>query len=73
MKLERVIADLREELQSKRPVSSSGDMWEVEKMEYEIKLNKLAYRTDSLQLEMIENAKNFSREIAQLKLVIAEK
>jgi len=39
-------------------------MWEVEKMEYEIKLNKLAYRTDSLQLEMIENAKNFSREIA---------
>ena len=48
-------------------------MWEVEKMEYEIKLNKLAYRTDSLQLEMIENAKNFSKEIAQLKLVIAEK
>ena len=64
MKLERVIADLREELQSKRPVSSSEDMWEVEKMEYEIKLNKLAYRTDSLQLEMIENAKNFSKEIA---------
>ena len=64
MKLERVIADLREELQSKRPFSSSGDMWEVEKMEYEIKLNKLAYRTDSLQLEMIENAKNFSKEIA---------
>lgn len=48
-------------------------MLEGEKMELEIKLQKAQARNDALSEELILNAKNYSREIAQLKLVIAEK
>jgi hypothetical protein len=40
MRLEKVIADLREELKSKRPVSSHNAGWETDRMEYEVRLQK---------------------------------
>lgn len=42
-------------------------------MELEIKLQKAMARNEAMSDELIHNAKNYSKEIAQLKLVIAEK
>ena len=39
-RLERIIAELREELSNKRPSSKEGDEYENEKSELEIKLYK---------------------------------
>ncbi|KRX05194.1 C2 domain [Pseudocohnilembus persalinus] len=76
VRLEKIISELREQLKSKRPVSQQGGpsgMMEGDMMELEIKLQKSMARNDALSEELILNAKNYSREIAQLKLVIAEK
>jgi len=41
MRLERLVAELREDLSSKRPVSGTGNPdWNREKIELEIKLQK---------------------------------
>lgn len=40
MKLEKIIADLREEIKNKRPVSQGAAQWENDRQEYEIKLHK---------------------------------
>ena len=42
-------------------------------MELEVKLHKANARIEALQDEMTYNAKNYAKEIAQLKLIIAEK
>ena len=39
-KLERIVSELREELKSKRPVTSYGDDLERDKWELEVKLQK---------------------------------
>ena len=40
-KLEKIVGDLKEELKSKRPMTSYGSSdWEREKMEMEVKLQK---------------------------------
>ena len=73
MRLEKIVANMKEELRNKRPASSSGADWEEEKMELEVKLHKANMRIEALQDEMNMNAKNYAKEIAQLKLIIAEK
>ncbi|CAD8086706.1 unnamed protein product [Paramecium primaurelia] len=72
-RLERIVANMKEELRNKRPVSNSGADWEQDKMELEVKLHKANARIEALQDEMTYNAKNYAKEIAQLKLIIAEK
>lgn len=71
MKLERIVANMREELRTQRPMSSGGADWEQDKMELEVRLQKANYRGEALQNEMTYNAKNYAKEIAQLKLIIA--
>jgi len=74
-KLERIVAELKEELKSKRPTTSyggSGD-WEREKIELEIKLQRANSRVEALQEEMTENTRNFAKEISRLKITISEK
>ncbi|EAR89988.1 C2 domain protein (macronuclear) [Tetrahymena thermophila SB210] len=72
-KLERVIADLQNQLNLKKPQTVMDADWENEKAEFEIKLYKAHARIEALQEELTENAKNYAKEIAQLKLVVAEK
>ncbi|CAK88568.1 unnamed protein product (macronuclear) [Paramecium tetraurelia] len=72
-RLEKIVANMKEELRNKRPVSNSGADWEQDKMELEVKLHKANARIEALQDEMTYNAKNYAKEIAQLKLIIAEK
>ncbi len=38
MKLEKIVARMKEELRNQRPISSGGADWEQEKMELEINL-----------------------------------
>jgi len=73
MQLENLVADLREELRSKRPQSSSGRDWEDEKIEIEVTLQKAQARVDAMQNEMTQNAGSFAKEISKLKMIIAEK
>ena len=71
MRLEKIVANMKEELRNKRPMSSDGADWENEKMELEVKLHKANSRIEALQDEMTYNAKNYGKEMAQLKLIIA--
>ena len=63
-RLEKIIANLKEDLRSKRPVSGGGGDWENEKMELEVRLHKANARIDALQDEMTYNARNYGKEIA---------
>lgn len=63
---------MREELKSKRPTTSYGSTEvEAQKMDLEVKLHKANARVEALQDEMAENAKNFAKEISQLKIIIS--
>mmetsp|Transcript_34749 Transcript_34749/g.40638 ORF Transcript_34749/g.40638 Transcript_34749/m.40638 type:complete len:858 (-) Transcript_34749:61-2634(-) len=73
-RLENLVSDLREELKSKRPTTSYGSTeMESQKMDLEVKLHRANARVEALQDEMAENAKNFAKEISQLKIIISEK
>ena len=71
--LQKLVESLKEELKSKRPTTSHGNEWEKEKSELEVMLYRAEKRVESMQLEMTNNAKNFAKEIANLKMQIAEK
>lgn len=64
MRLEKIVANMKEELRNKRPMSSDGGDWENEKIELEVKLHKANSRIEALQDEMMYNAKNYAKEIA---------
>jgi len=73
-RLERLVAELREDLASKRPTSGKGNPdWDRERIEYEIKLQKANARVSALQEEIIDIARNFARERSKLEIAIAEK
>jgi len=48
MRLEKIVANMKEELRNKRPMSSDGADWENEKMELEVKLHKANSRIEAL-------------------------
>lgn len=48
MRLERIVANMKEELRNKRPVSSDGADWESDKIELEVKLHKANARIEAL-------------------------
>jgi len=74
MKLENLVAELKEELKSKRPMTSGGSAdWDRDRIEFEVKLSKANARVEALQQEMTDNARNFAKEISQLKIIISEK
>ena len=71
--LESLVAELREELRNKRPMSAGNQDWDDEKIEFEVKLQKASARIDAMQNEMTSNAAKFAKEMSKLKLIIAEK
>lgn len=48
MRLERIVANMKEELRNKRPISSDGADWENEKVELEVKLSKANARIEAM-------------------------
>jgi len=73
-KLENLVAELREDLKSKRPMTSGGSSdWERDRIELEVKLSRSNARVEALQQEMTDNARNFAKEISQLKIIVSEK
>jgi len=73
-RLERLVAELREDLSSKRPTSGTGNPdWDREKIELEIKLQKSNARVQALQEEITDVARNFAKERSKLEIAIAEK
>lgn len=71
--LETLVAELRDELKSKRPQSAGGADWEDERIEYEVKLQKAEARVDAMQEDLTHHTANHAREISRLKMIIAEK
>lgn len=74
-RLERLVNELRAQLQSKRPVTESGTSgdWEREKMELEVQLQRADLRVQAMQDELDNNATRFAKEIAHYKGLVAEK
>jgi hypothetical protein len=73
-RLERLVFELREELKSKRPVTSEGQAdWEKEKLQLELQLQKAEFRVQSMQDELDSNAVKFAKEIGHYKGLLAEK
>jgi chromosome segregation ATPase len=72
-KLERIKAEIQEELKYKRPVSSQGQNLDQQNFDLEVQLKKAEARVESLQSELNKNAKRYSEEIAQLQAVLNEK
>lgn len=46
--LESLVAELREELKNKRPMSAGVTDWEDEKIEFEVRLQKAQARVDAM-------------------------
>lgn len=72
-KLEKIVLSLREELNSKRPISAEKKHIENEVLELEVKFHKAVSRVRSLEDEIQENAKRYAQEIARLKMLLSEK
>ena len=71
--LETLVAELRDELKSKRPQTAGQADWEEEKIEYEVKLQKAEARVEAIQNELTMSAAEHAKEISRLKMIIAEK
>ena len=71
--LETLVAELRDELRSKRPQTAGQGDWEEDKIEYEVKLQKAEARVDAIQQELTSSTAEHAREISRLKMIIAEK
>jgi hypothetical protein len=73
--MENLVQELRQELRNKRPMTANGNdgNWEDERIEMEVKMQKAQARIDAMQNEMTSSATLFAKEIAKLKLLLAEK
>lgn len=72
-RLQTIITELQRDLSSKRPISAEKKELQNEILELEVKYQKANARVDSLQKELDNAAKNYAKEIAALKLILAEK
>ena len=60
-------------MSNKRPISAEKKELQNEILELEVKYQKANARINSLQKELDSSAKNYAKEIAALKLILAEK
>ena len=72
-RLERMVAELQYELQSRRPKSAAQEEWSSEKMMLEMRLQKAELRVQAMQEEMDTNAMKYAKEIGYYKSLLAEK
>ena len=72
-RLQNIISELQSDLNNKRPISAEKKELQNEILELEVKYQKANARISSLQKELDTSAKNYAKEIAALKLILAEK
>ena len=72
-RLQTIINELQNDLSNKRPISAEKKELQNEILELEVKYQKANARINSLQKELESSAKNYAKEIAALKLILAEK
>ena len=72
-RLQTVINELQNDLHNKRPISAEKKELQNEILELEVKYQKANARISSLQKELDSSAKTYAKEIAALKLILAEK
>jgi hypothetical protein len=72
-RLQTLINELQNDLSNKRPISAEKKELQNEILELEVKYQKANARISSLQKELETSAKNYAKEIAALKLILAEK
>ena len=72
-RLQTIISELQNDLNNKRPISAEKKELQNEILELEVKYQKANARISSLQKELETSAKNYAKEIAALKLILAEK
>ena len=72
-RLQTIIRELQNDLNNKRPISAEKKELQNEILELEVKYQKANARISSLQKELESSAKNYAKEIAALKLILAEK
>jgi len=72
-RLQTIISELQNDLNNKRPISAEKKELQNEILELEVKYQKANARISSLQKELESSAKNYAKEIAALKLILAEK
>ena len=73
IRLQTIIKELQNDLANKRPISAEKKALKTEILELEVKYQKSKARIASLQLELDNSAKTYAKEIAALKLILAEK
>ena len=72
-RLQTIVNELQNDLNNKRPISAEKKELQNEILELEVKYQKANARINSLQKELDTSAKNYAKEIAALKLILAEK
>jgi len=72
-RLQTIINELQNDLSNKRPISAEKKELQNEILELEVKYQKANARISALQKELESSAKNYAKEIAALKLILAEK
>ena len=72
-RLNQLIQELQNELRSKRPISADKKELQTEILQLEVQNQKSQSRIASLEHELEVSAKNNAKEIAALKLILAEK
>ena len=72
-RLQTIVRELQNDLNNKRPISAEKKELQNEILELEVKYQKANARINSLQKELETSAKNYAKEIAALKLLLAEK
>jgi len=75
-RLEEQVASLQRDLAERKsnvPTSKKEEDWEMEKIELEVKLQKAEARNKAIEDEMQENAKNYGKQIADLRAELLQK
>ena len=73
-KLEEQISGLQSELKRTKGGSPKKDEdWEMEKIEFEVKLQRADARNNAIEDEMASNAQTYAKEIADLKAELMQK
>ena len=73
IRLNDLINELQNELRNKRPISADKKELQTEILQLEVQNQKAQSRIHSLEQELEISAKNNAKEIAALKLILAEK
>jgi hypothetical protein len=73
LRLENIVRELKNDLGSKRPISTDKNNLQNELLQLEVKYHKAQARIKSLEDELLENGRRYAQEISRLKIILNEK